>query len=90
MEVLRKGGRYVPGGLFGGEVWIRLPLVPLRARAILGSDIGSLRKMHDLMELVKRSQSVPVPVQTRPLAEGNEPLQALAAGEIVGRVVLVP
>jgi D-arabinose 1-dehydrogenase-like Zn-dependent alcohol dehydrogenase len=90
MEVLRKGGRYVLVGLFGGEVQIQLPLVPLRAQAILGSYIGSLQEMHDLMALVKRRQPAPVPVQTRPLAEANEALQALAAGEVVGRIVLVP
>lgn len=89
-DILRKGGKYVLVGLFGGEVQLQLPLVPIKALTIVGSYIGSLREMQEMMELIRRTGPAPVPVARRPLAEANEALTALAAGKVVGRVVLTP
>jgi D-arabinose 1-dehydrogenase-like Zn-dependent alcohol dehydrogenase len=46
--------------------------------------------MKELLELVRRTGSPPVPIGTRPLAEVNEALNDLRAGKVVGRVVLTP
>ena len=46
--------------------------------------------MHELMALVKEGAVPPIPVEERPLAEANRALEDLAAGKVLGRLVLVP
>jgi alcohol dehydrogenase/propanol-preferring alcohol dehydrogenase len=85
---LRKGGRFVVSGLFGGTASIPIPVLAVREIAILGSAVGNTR---DLMELVglAKGGSIHVPeVQCRPVAMADQSLADLAAGRIVGRVVL--
>src|SRR3546814_9748652 len=42
LAAIRKGGRYVLVGLYGGQMTISLPTIPMRAISILGHYIGSL------------------------------------------------
>ncbi|GHD58241.1 NAD-dependent alcohol dehydrogenase [Thalassobaculum fulvum] len=88
MAALRKGGRYVIVGLYGGQVTISLPTIPMRALSILGSYVGSLGELKELMELVKTGKVKPIPIETRPVEQAYQTLQDLKAGKIVGRVVL--
>lgn len=85
---VRKGGRYVIVGLYGGELTISLPTIPMRALSILGSYVGSLGELKELMELVKAGKVKPIPMETRPLEAAYDTLQDLKAGRITGRVVL--
>jgi D-arabinose 1-dehydrogenase-like Zn-dependent alcohol dehydrogenase len=85
---LVKGGRYVIVGLFGGELRVPLPSLPLRAVSILGSYTGNLAELKELIQLVKDGKVKPIPVATRPLADVDATLNELRAGKIVGRVVL--
>jgi len=85
---LVKGGRYVIVGLFGGELRVPLPSLPLRAVSILGSYTGNLAELKELIQLVKDGKVKPIPVATRPLAEVDATLEDLREGKIVGRVVL--
>lgn len=85
---LVKGGRYVIVGLFGGELRVPLPSLPLRAVSILGSYTGNLSELKELIQLVKDGKVKPIPVATRPLAEVGRTLDDLRDGKIVGRVVL--
>lgn len=85
---VRKGGRYVIVGLYGGELTVSLPTLPMRALSILGSYVGSLGELKELMELVKAGKVKPIPMTTRPLETAYDTLQDLKAGRIVGRVVL--
>src|SRR6185437_1314727 len=87
---LIKGGKYVIVGLFGGDLTVSLPPIPMRALTIQGSYVGSVPEMAELMDLVKRSGLPDVPVATRPLSAVNAALDDLRAGKIVGRVVLQP
>ena len=89
-DSLSKGGKYIIVGLFGGELTVSLPPIPMRALTIQGSYLGSLPEMAELMELVRRTGLPPVPVTTRPLNEVNAAMDQLRAGKIVGRVVLTP
>ena len=85
---LRKGGRFVVSGLMGGTASVPIPVFSLREIAILGSTVGNTPDLIELVELVKRG-SIRLPeVQSRPLATANQSLEDLAAGRIVGRVVL--
>ena len=89
-DSLIKGGKYVIVGLYGGDLTVSLPLIPMRAVTIQGSYVGSLPEMKELIELVKRTGLPPVPVATRPLKDVNAVMDQLRAGKIVGRVVLTP
>lgn len=90
VDCLRKGGRQIQVGLFGEKASIPLPFFPLKMISMIGSYVGSLEEMHELMELVKAGKVPPIPVQTRPLEDVNSALDDLTAGEILGRVVVKP
>lgn len=87
--LLRKGGRLIVVGMYGGELSLPVPTLVLRSLAVQGSYVGSLAEMHALMDHVARHGPPLIPVSTRPLAEVNEALQAVRAGQVVGRTVLV-
>jgi D-arabinose 1-dehydrogenase-like Zn-dependent alcohol dehydrogenase len=85
-----KGGKYVIVGLYGGDITISLPPIPMRALTIQGSYVGSLPEMKELIDLVRRTGMPPVPVSTRPLEDVNAVMDQLRAGKVIGRVVLTP
>jgi len=87
-NAITKGGTIVVVGLFGGDVTIPTPFLPLRAMTLRGSYVGNQAEMAELLDLVARTGAPPVPIGTRPLAAVNEALNDLRAGRIVGRVVL--
>lgn len=85
---LRKGGRYIICGLFGGEVTLPLPPIAQRAVGVIGSYVGNLAELKAVVALAKKTKLKPMPVETRPAAEVNRTLEELKAGKILGRVVL--
>ena len=85
---LRKGGRYIICGLYGGELVHALPPIAQRAVGIIGSYVGSLPELKEVVALAKKSKLKPLPVTTRPGHEANTALEDLKAGRVVGRVVL--
>jgi propanol-preferring alcohol dehydrogenase len=90
VDSIIKGGSIVVVGLFGGDVTVPTPYLPMRAMTLRGSYVGSQTDMAELLDLVKRTGMPPVPIRTRPLEDVNETLNDLRAGRIVGRVVLTP
>jgi alcohol dehydrogenase, propanol-preferring len=90
LDSLIKGGKLIIVGLYGGDITMPLPALPMRAITLQGSYVGSLTEMAELLELIRRTGLPPLPVRTRPLAEVNDALADLRAGKVVGRVVLVP
>jgi len=89
-DSLVKGGKYIIVGLFGGDLTVSLPPIPMRALTIQGSYVGSQHEMRELMELVRAKGLPDVPVATRPLDDVNAVMGDLRAGKVVGRVVLTP
>ena len=89
-SIVRKGGRIIIVGLFGGQMSSPLPMFPLRALTIIGSYVGSLPETEEMMAIVRAGKVDPIPVQTRPLDQANKSLDDLRAGKITGRVVLTP
>ena len=89
-DSLIKGGKYVIVGLYGGDLTVSLPPIPMRAVTIQGSYVGSLPEMKELIDLVRKTGLPPVPVATRPLDDVNAVMDELRAGKIIGRVVLTP
>jgi D-arabinose 1-dehydrogenase-like Zn-dependent alcohol dehydrogenase len=90
IAALRKGGRYVICGLFGGEITLPLPSFPLRALSIAGSYVGNLQELREVVALAKKKKLKPLPLATRPADEVNAILEDLKAGKVLGRVVLAP
>ena len=85
---LRKGGRYILCGLFGGEITLALPPVAQRAVAMMGSYVGNLQELKEVVALAKKKKLRPAPVSTRPADQVNAILEDLKAGKVLGRVVL--
>jgi D-arabinose 1-dehydrogenase-like Zn-dependent alcohol dehydrogenase len=89
-DILRRGGRYVIVGLFGGETPLVLPMLALRAISIAGSAVGSFAEMQALVALARAGRLPALPTALRPLEAANASLDDLHAGRVVGRVVLDP
>ncbi len=90
VDSLVKGGKVIVVGLFGGDITVPTPSLPLRAMTIQGSYVGSLTEMAELLDLVRRKGAPDLPVATRPLAAVNDALNDLKAGKVIGRLVLTP
>jgi D-arabinose 1-dehydrogenase-like Zn-dependent alcohol dehydrogenase len=88
LGALRKGGRYVLCGLFGGEITHPLPPIAQRAIGLVGSYVGNLQELKEVVALAKKKKLKPTPVSTRPAAEVTQILEDLKAGKVLGRVVL--
>jgi D-arabinose 1-dehydrogenase-like Zn-dependent alcohol dehydrogenase len=89
-SALRKGGRLIVVGLFGGALQMPIPLFPLLEMTIQGSKVGSLAELTELIALGQAGLFGAIPYTTRPLAEAAQTLADLKDGKIVGRVVLTP
>jgi D-arabinose 1-dehydrogenase-like Zn-dependent alcohol dehydrogenase len=88
IAALRKGGRYVLVGLHGGELVHPLPPIAQRAIGIVGSYVGNLQELKEVVALAKKKKLKPLPVETRPAGEANRALEDLNAGRVAGRIVL--
>jgi len=88
IAALRKGGRYVICGLYGGELSHPLPPIAQRAIGIVGSYVGSLQELREVVALAKKGKIRKAPVETRSAERANEAMEDLKAGRVVGRVVL--
>lgn len=89
-DALRRGGILVIVGLYGGALPLPTAMFPLKMARVVGSYVGSLDEMHELMDLVRAGRVAPIPIGRRPLAEVNTTLRELRQGGIVGRIVLQP
>ena len=90
LSSLRKGGRLVIVGLYGGALPLALPLMPARSLTIQGSYVGTLDEMKKLVALGQAGKIPPIPLDTRPLDTAPESLQNLRDGKVSGRVILQP
>ncbi len=90
LAVATKGTDIVIVGLFGGEVTVPIPYLPLRPIGLRGSYVGNLKELRELVALALAGKLKPVKVTRRPLDEANDALMSLKDGKVVGRVVLVP
>lgn len=89
-RVVRRGGRVVIVGLFGGSLTLALPTIPLRGISIIGTNTGTLAEATEMMALVRAGRLEPIPMSQRPLAEADGALRDLERGAVTGRVMLVP
>jgi D-arabinose 1-dehydrogenase-like Zn-dependent alcohol dehydrogenase len=89
-QAVRRGGKVIIVGLFGGGMSMPIAMFPIRALTIGGSYVGSLAEAEAMMEIVRAGSVDPIPVKEAPLSSANEVLEDLKAGKVIGRVVLVP
>jgi D-arabinose 1-dehydrogenase-like Zn-dependent alcohol dehydrogenase len=55
--------------------------------AIVGSSVGTVAELKQVVELARAGKLKPIPIEKRPLSEVSRTLDELKAGKIVGRVV---
>ena len=87
-DALRKGGKLVQVGLFGGELTLPLPLMAIRALTVQGSYVGNPKELRELVGLAQNGRMAALPVEIVPQAQANDALMRLRDGKITGRVVL--
>lgn len=87
-DALRKGGKLVQVGLFGGELMLPLPIMPIRALTVQGSYVGTLKDLRELVSLAQKGELKPLPVATVPQSQANDALMRLRDGKVTGRLVL--
>jgi alcohol dehydrogenase, propanol-preferring len=90
MQLLRRRGKLVLVGLFGGELKLNLVSMPTRAYKIIGSYTGSITEMVELVSLAKRGVIRPVVSQRFSLNQATDALRMLKDGKIIGRGVINP
>lgn len=90
LDLLTKGGQLILVGLFGGELSLSPALVPMCAISIEGSYIGNLDELRALMALVRERRPIAIPTACRCLDGAQSALADLAAGRVVGRLLLGP
>lgn len=86
---LRKGGKLIQVGLFGGQMTVPLPPMAMKALTIQGSYVGNPMELRELVALAQHGRVPPLPVTTMPRSQANTALHRLRDGQVTGRIVLV-
>ena len=89
-SALRKAGKLVCVGLFGGSTPIVPAMVSMKAVTVMGSYVGSLAEMQELMAIAKDGSLPNLPLTSQPLSTATDALADLRAGRIRGRTILKP
>jgi alcohol dehydrogenase/propanol-preferring alcohol dehydrogenase len=90
LGALRKGGKLVCVGLFGGSAPVMPTLVSMKALNIAGSYVGSLQELRELLAFAREGRLPAMPVATRSLDDASQALDDLRAGRVKGRAILKP
>jgi NADPH:quinone reductase-like Zn-dependent oxidoreductase len=89
LRALARGGRLVTcGATTGADVTINLRLVFFKLLSILGSTMGSLAELHEIMKHVEAGRLRPVVDRVLPLEQAGEAHRILESREAFGKVVL--
>ena len=89
VSILRKGGKLVMVGLYGGACPVSTVLFPFKMMTIEGSYVGTLEDLRELLAIVQGGRVPPIPIEVRPAEEASAALSDLkTGGKVRGRVVL--
>jgi NAD+-dependent secondary alcohol dehydrogenase Adh1 len=88
LAMLARAGTYAVVG-YGGTLSAPSASMVVNEHAVLGNLVGTWPDLWELLQLHSRGR-VTLRTSTYPMARVNEALDALRAGEITGRAVLVP
>lgn len=61
-----------------------LVLVVQRARSIVGSSVGTVAELMQVVDLARTGKLKPIPIEKRPLSDVSRKLDELKAGTIMG------
>ena len=88
VSVIARGGKIVVSGLMGGN--FSLPMVQwiYKRMTIEGFMVGTLAEGRELMSLARAGKIKPTPMREEPMADVQKWIDALRAGQVVGRVIL--
>jgi len=87
--ILRKGGKHVICGLFGGMIQKPVIMFPLKARAIEGSFVGSYEEAKEMMEVLRGGKTTLPPHHFQSIMTASQSLLDLRDRKIVGRRIFV-
>ncbi|PHS19366.1 MAG: alcohol dehydrogenase [Blastopirellula sp.] len=90
LDSVARAAQIVVCGLYGGELRVPLPFVPMRPLNIRGSWVGNLTELREVIKLAQDKGIAPVPVTECPLSQANDALMDLKDGKLVGRAVIRP
>ena len=65
-------------------------MVSMRAVSVIGSYVGSLQELEELLAIARQGKLPPMPITNRPLAQASDALEQLRAGRVHGRTILKP
>ena len=85
---LRKGGKLIQVGLFGGELSLPLPIMAIRALTVQGSYVGNPKELRELVKLAQDGTLAALPVAMVPQNQAYDALMRLRDGKVTGRLVL--
>jgi len=89
LKSLARGGRLVTcGATTGGEATINIRLIFFKLLSILGSTMGSLAELHEIIKHVEAGRLRPIVDRVLPLDQVAEGHQVLENREAFGKVVL--
>jgi D-arabinose 1-dehydrogenase-like Zn-dependent alcohol dehydrogenase len=89
ISALRKGGKLVMVGLYGGSASVSPVLFPFKMMTIEGSYVGTLQDLRELFELAQGGKVEPIPIESRLVDRATESLADLkGGGKVRGRVVM--
>src|SRR5882757_98388 len=91
LRALKPGGRIVVSGSTSGpDPSAELNRVFFKELEVVGSTMGTLEELARLVSLLDLSEIRPRIDQVLPLAEVAEGLRSLAAGDVLGKIVITP
>ncbi|MBA3750438.1 MAG: alcohol dehydrogenase catalytic domain-containing protein, partial [Nitrosopumilus sp.] len=89
-NMLRKRGKLIMVGLFGGSFELNLPMIPLRGYTITGAYTGSYTDLVELVLLASTGKIHTIVNKRFSLDEVNNALLDLKNGKVIGRAVINP
>jgi NADPH:quinone reductase-like Zn-dependent oxidoreductase len=91
LKTLVRGGRYVFCGVTGGaDVKLNLSLVFFRNISVLGSTMGRLGDVHEVVRLLEAGKLKSIVDDVLPLSEVAEAHRRIEEREVFGKLVLTP
>ncbi len=87
LGALRKGGRLILVGLYGGQIPVSVVATIQRALTLQGSHLGTVAELRAVVALARQGKLKPIPIEKRRLSEVSRALDELKAGAILGRIV---